>query len=111
MSSGFGNFQGFQYGQVYFYRWTGVNWTLVGELSRVKNFIRDIAIMEDPATGMPALVVSTEPVFNFMNIQNLIVKEGTLQYFHLPKTVSRFLRPGGHSPVLLNRPSGAGRSK
>ncbi len=111
MSSGFGNFQGYQYGQVYFYRWTGVNWRLQGELTRVKNFIRDIAVMDDPATGAPVLVVGTEPVFNFMNIQNLIVKEGSLQYFHLPQTVSRFLRKGAAEPTLLNRPSGAGQTK
>jgi hypothetical protein len=111
MSSGFGNFQGFQYGQVYFYRWTGVNWTLLGELTRVKNFIRDIAILKDPASGAPSLVVGTEPVFNFMNIQNLIVKEGTLLYFHLPDTVSRYLRSGTTSPTLLNRPSGGGQKK
>ncbi len=111
MSSGFGNFQGFQYGQVYFYRWTGVNWVLLGELTRVKNFIRDIAVFRDPATGTPSLVVGTEPVFNFMNIQNLIVKEGTLLYFRLPDTVSRYLRTGSASPSILNRPSGVGAKK
>ena len=107
MSSGFGNFQGFQYGQVYFYRWTGVNWVLLGELTRVKNFIRDIAIVADRKTGQPLLEVGTEPVFNFMNIQNLIVKEGSVLFFALPKEVRQALEPSGKSPALTNRPEGS----
>ncbi len=111
MSSGFGNFQGYQYGQVYFYRWTGVNWALLGELTRVKNFIRDITILQDRNTGKPALAVGTEPVFNFMNIQNLTVKEGSLLYFSLPPSVDRALKEGISSPTLMNRPAGVGGSK
>jgi len=106
MSTGFGNFQGYQYGQVYFYRWTGVNWVMQGELTRVKNFIRDIALVADPDTGAPTLLVGTEPVFNFMNIQNLIVKEGTVLYYHLPGPVEKLLRSGTNLPSLINRPSG-----
>lgn len=106
MSSGFGNFQGYQYGQVYFYRWTGVNWVLLGELTRVKNFIRDVALVSDRKTGQTLLEVGTEPVFNFMNIQNLIVKEGSVLFFALPKEVTRALGSGSGAPSLLNRPEG-----
>lgn len=111
MSTGFGNFQGYQYGQVFFYRWTGVHWVLLGELSRVKNFIRDIALVSDPDTGAPALLIGTEPVFNFMNIQNLIVKEGTVLYYHLPDTVEKVLRSGTSAPSLINRPAGGPRKQ
>ena len=107
MSSGFGNFQGYQYGQVYFYRWTGINWVLLGELTRVKNFIRDIAIVSDRKTGQPLLEVGTEPVFNFMNIQNLIVKEGSVLFFALPQEVRHAVEPSGGAPSLTNRPEGS----
>ncbi len=106
MSAGFGNFQGYQYGQVYFYRWTGINWVLLGELTRVKNFIRDIALISDPDTGAPILLVGTEPVFNFMNIQNLVVKEGTILYYHLPGTVLKVFKSSTTTPSRTNRPSG-----
>lgn len=106
MSAGFGNFQGYQYGQVYFYRWTGINWVMIGELTRVKNFIRDITLVDDPVTGAPDLLVGTEPVFNFMNIQNLIVKEGTVLFFRLPGTVRKLLNSGSNGPSLINRPAG-----
>jgi hypothetical protein len=109
VSSPVAKFQGYQYGQVYFYRWTGVNWMLLGRLTRVRDFITDIAIGTDPATLKPRLLVATEPVFNFMNIQNLYENEGKIQIFPLPGTVLKALGQGGTPPSLLNRPASGSR--
>ena len=109
VSSPVARFQGYQYGQVYFYRWTGVNWTLLGRLTRVRDFITDIAIGTDPATLKPRLLVATEPVFNFMNIQNLYENEGKIQIFPLPGKVLKALGQGGSPPSLINRPSSGSR--
>ncbi len=103
-------FEGYQYGQVFFYQWTGVNWILKEKLARVKGFISDIALGTNPQTLKPSLIVATEPVFNFMNIQNLYVNEGTLSYYPLPTKVLKAVTPKGSVPTLLNRPAGgAGR--
>lgn len=101
-------FQGFQYGQVFFYRWTGVNWVTIGKLARVKGFISDIALTRNPKTLKPELLVSTEPLFNFMNIENLYVNEGKLSTYPLPGSVIQSLTPSGTAPGLINRPSGGG---
>lgn len=106
MSSGGERFQGYQYGQIYFYQWTGVNWILKGKLARVKGFISDIALTNDPKTLKPELLVATEPVFNFMNIQNLYVNEGKLSTYSFPAAVEKALTPSGAPPSLINRPSG-----
>jgi hypothetical protein len=98
-------FQGYQYGQVYFYRWSGVSWTLLGRLTRIRDFITDIAIGTDPTTLKPRLLVATEPIFNFMNIQNLYENEGKIQIYPLPGVVLKALGAGGSSPTLLNRPT------
>ncbi|AIA31952.1 hypothetical protein [Leptospirillum ferriphilum] len=101
-------FQGYQYGQVFFYRWTGVNWVTAGKLARVKGFISDIALTRNPRTLKPELLVSTEPLFNFMNIENLYVNEGKLSTYPLPSAVMRELAPSGSAPGLINRPSNGG---
>ncbi len=105
VSSPVARFQGYQYGQVYFYRWTGVNWVLLGRLTRVRDFITDIAVDTDPVTLKPRLLVATEPVFNFMNIQNLYENEGKIQIFPLPGKVLKAMGQEETSPSLLNRPS------
>lgn len=101
-------FQGYQYGQVFFYRWTGVNWMMIGKLGRVKGFISDMALSRNPRTLKPELLVSTEPLFNFMNIENLYVNEGKVSSYPLPAAVMQDLAPSGSSPGLINRPSGGG---
>lgn len=106
MSAGGERFQGYQYGQVYFYQWTGVNWILKGKLGRIKGFISDISLTRDPKTLKPELLVATEPVFNFMNIQNLYVNEGKLSTYSFPESVENVLVPEGTAPALINRPSG-----
>ncbi|MHB1286284.1 MAG: hypothetical protein ACYCYP_06950 [Leptospirales bacterium] len=109
MSSGGEKFQGYQYGQVYFYQWTGVNWILRGKLARVKGFISDIALTTNPKTLKVELLVATEPVFNFMNIQNLYVNEGKLSTYSLPASVKKAMAPSETPPSLINRPAGGGR--
>lgn len=99
-------FQGFQYGQVFFYQWTGLNWVLKEKLARVKGFITDVALGTNPQTLKPSLIVATEPVFNFMNIQNLFVNEGALSFYPLPEKVLKAVTPKGSVPTLLNRPAG-----
>jgi hypothetical protein len=99
-------FQGYQYGQVFFYQWTGLNWVLKEKLTRVKGFITDIALGTNPQTLKPSLIIATEPVFNFMNIQNLFVNEGTLSFYSLPASILKDLTPKGATPTLFNRPSG-----
>ncbi|MHB8422076.1 MAG: hypothetical protein ACYDAM_04765 [Leptospirales bacterium] len=106
MASGGEQFQGYQYGQIYFYQWTGVNWILKGKLARVKGFISDIALTQNPKTLKPELLVATEPVFNFMNIQNIYVNEGKLSTYSLPEAVEKVILPEGSAPSMINRPSG-----
>ena len=101
-------FQGYQYGQVFFYRWTGVNWVTAGKLGRIKGFISDIALSRNPRTLKPELLVSTEPLFNFMNIENLYVNEGKVSSYPLPSSVMQELTPSGTAPGLINRPSNGG---
>jgi hypothetical protein len=109
VSSPVAKFQGYQYGQVYFYRWTGVSWMLLGRLTRVRDFITDIAIGTDPSTLKPRLLVATEPVFNFMNIQNLYENEGKIEIYPLPGKVLKALGQGGVPPSLMNRPASGSR--